>query len=70
MQEIIKSPGSIQRALDKEAHCGRKLNFLLQEIQREANTCSVKANSLEISKSVVQIKEEVEKIREQVQNIE
>ncbi len=59
-----------KEALDKETHCGRKLNFLLQEIQREANTCSVKANSLEISKSVVQIKEEVEKIREQVQNIE
>jgi len=59
-----------KEALDKEAHCGRKLNFLLQEIQREANTCSVKANSLEISKSAVQIKEEVEKIREQVQNIE
>ena len=59
-----------KEALDKDAHCGRKLNFLLQEIQREANTCSVKANSLEISKSVVQIKEEVEKIREQVQNIE
>ncbi|MGB3478855.1 MAG: YicC/YloC family endoribonuclease [bacterium] len=59
-----------KEALDKEAHCGRKLNFLLQEIQREANTCSVKANSSKISKSVVQIKEEVEKTREQVQNIE
>ncbi|MGB3341927.1 MAG: YicC/YloC family endoribonuclease [bacterium] len=59
-----------KEALDNDKHCGRKLNFLLQEIQREANTCSVKANFLEISKSVVQIKEEVEKIREQVQNIE
>jgi uncharacterized protein (TIGR00255 family) len=59
-----------KEALDNDDHCGRKLNFLLQEIQREANTCSVKANFLEISKSVVQIKEEVEKIREQVQNIE
>jgi len=57
-------------ALDKEDHPGRKLNFLLQEIQREANTCSVKANFLGISRAVVRIKEEVEKIREQVQNIE
>jgi uncharacterized protein (TIGR00255 family) len=59
-----------KKALDDDDHPGRKLNFLLQEMQREANTCSVKANFLEISKSVVQIKEEVEKIREQVQNIE
>ncbi len=59
-----------KEALDDENHPGRKLNFLLQEIQREANTCSVKANFLEISKAVVHIKEEVEKIREQAQNIE
>jgi uncharacterized protein (TIGR00255 family) len=57
-------------ALDKEDHPGRRLNFLLQEMQREANTLSVKANYLEISKAVVKVKEEIEKIREQVQNIE
>ena len=57
-------------AVDKEDHPGRRLNFLLQEMQREANTLSVKANYLDISKTVVDIKEEVEKIREQVQNIE
>jgi len=59
-----------KEALNKEKHPGRKLNFLLQEMQREANTCSVKANFLKISKAVIQIKEEIEKIREQVQNIE
>lgn len=59
-----------KEALRKETHPGRKLNFLLQEMQREANTCSVKANFLKISKAIVQIKEEIEKIREQVQNIE
>lgn len=59
-----------KEALNKERNPGRKLNFLLQEMQREANTCSVKANFLKISKAVVQIKEEIEKIREQVQNIE
>lgn len=57
-------------SLKTEDHPGRRLNFLLQEMQREANTLSVKANYLEISKTAVQIKEEVEKIREQVQNLE
>ncbi len=57
-------------ALSHEDHPGRKLNFILQEMQREANTCSVKANCLEISKAIIQIKEEIEKIREQVQNLE
>jgi uncharacterized protein (TIGR00255 family) len=57
-------------ALMSDAHPGRKLNFLLQEMQREANTCTVKANFLKISKTVVQVKEEIEKIREQVQNLE
>lgn len=57
-------------SLDNDMHPGRRLNFLLQEMQREANTLSVKANYLDISKAVVLIKEEIEKIREQVQNIE
>lgn len=57
-------------ALAHEDHPGRKLNFILQEMQREANTCSVKANCLQISKAIIQVKEEIEKIREQVQNIE
>jgi uncharacterized protein (TIGR00255 family) len=49
---------------------GRKLNFLLQEMAREANTMAVKASDAEVSGMVVLIKEELEKIREQVQNIE
>jgi uncharacterized protein (TIGR00255 family) len=49
---------------------GRKLNFLLQEMNREANTIGTKAYSSEISHIVVQIKDEVERIREQIQNIE
>ncbi|UCG93051.1 MAG: YicC family protein [candidate division WOR-3 bacterium] len=57
-------------SLNNDAHPGRRLNFLLQEMQREANTLSVKANYLDISTAVVCIKEEIEKIREQVQNIE
>jgi len=49
---------------------GRKLNFLLQEMNREANTIGSKANDVEIAHAVVTIKEELERLREQVQNVE
>lgn len=49
---------------------GRKLNFLLQEMHREANTIGAKANDANIAHLVVEMKDEVEKLREQVQNIE
>ena len=49
---------------------GRKLNFLLQEMNREINTIGSKSSDLEISRLVVEGKSEIEKIREQVQNIE
>jgi len=53
-----------------EAEPGRKLNFLCQEMNREANTISSKSISTSITHKVVLIKEEIEKIREQIQNIE
>ena len=49
---------------------GRKLDFLLQEFNREANTIGSKGNDLEQARTVVEIKAELEKIREQIQNIE
>ena len=49
---------------------GRKLDFLIQEFNREANTIGSKCSDLEITRHVVDIKAEIEKIREQVQNIE
>jgi uncharacterized protein (TIGR00255 family) len=49
---------------------GRKLNFLVQELNREANTVGSKANNSDIAQLMVGIKEELEKIREQVENIE
>lgn len=58
------------KALQHEDGAGRKLNFLIQEMNREANTIGSKANSAEIAHLVVGIKEELEKIREQLQNIE
>lgn len=56
--------------LENEEVVGKKLNFLLQEMNREANTISTKATHVEISHTVVEMKEEIEKIREQVQNLE
>lgn len=49
---------------------GRKLDFLIQEFNREANTIGSKANDTELSKIVIELKGEIEKIREQVQNVE
>jgi uncharacterized protein (TIGR00255 family) len=49
---------------------GRKLNFLIQEMNREANTIGSKSSATEIAHLVVSMKEELEKIREQLQNIE
>ena len=49
---------------------GRKLDFLVQEMNREANTIGSKANDVEAAKIVVEIKSEIEKIKEQIQNIE
>ena len=49
---------------------GRKLDFLMQELNRETNTIGSKANNARIARIVVNMKGELEKIREQVQNIE
>ncbi|MNI97657.1 hypothetical protein D3C73_1563440 [compost metagenome] len=56
--------------LDAEEPVGRKLDFLIQEMNREVNTVGSKANRYELSRLVVEMKAELEKIREQVQNIE
>jgi uncharacterized protein (TIGR00255 family) len=57
-------------ALKKEGSAGRKLNFLVQEMNREANTIGSKSNDTVISHKVIALKEELEKIREQLQNVE
>ena len=60
MENLIKTGGAI----------GRKLDFLLQELNREANTIGSKSNDVEQARTVVDMKAELEKIREQTQNIE
>lgn len=57
-------------AIEKDDAAGRKLNFLVQEMNREANTIGSKSSDAEIAHLVVRVKEELEKIREQLQNIE
>jgi len=60
MENILKETGGI----------GRKLDFLVQEMNREINTIGSKANDLTVAKCVVNMKAEIEKLREQIQNIE
>lgn len=62
--------GAFASILESDEPVGRKLDFLLQEINRETNTIGSKANSAEIAALVVEAKSELEKIREQIQNIE
>ncbi len=59
-KEILSGGGSV----------GRKLDFIAQEMNREANTILSKANSLDISNTAIDLKTEIEKVREQIQNIE
>ena len=60
----------LREFLNADEPIGRKLDFLVQEMNRESNTIGSKAQDVEIAKRVIAIKAEVEKIREQVQNIE
>ena len=72
-EETVRLKSHIEqfRSLLKEGgQAGRKLDFLVQELNREANTIGSKAQDVEIARIVVSIKAEIEKIREQIQNIE
>ena len=60
----------LENILGEAEGIGRKLDFLVQEMNREVNTIGSKANDLQISKLVVNMKAEIEKLREQIQNIE
>lgn len=72
-EEITRFKSHLQQftaTLSLPGPIGRKLDFLSQELLREANTIAAKASDLSISRQVVEIKTEIEKIKEQVQNIE
>jgi len=59
-----------EKTLESSEPIGKKLDFIVQEMNREVNTIGSKANDLQLTKCVVEIKSEIEKIREQIQNIE
>ena len=61
---------NFEKIVESKEPVGRKLDFLFQEINREANTIASKSNSFAVSTLVVEIKSELEKMREQIQNIE
>ena len=60
----------LRRYLDMQGETGKKMDFLIQEMNRETNTIGSKANDMRIAKIVIGMKNEIEKIREQIQNIE
>ena len=60
----------LKEILQKGGQIGRKLDFLVQEMNREVNTIASKANDIEITGITIEMKSEIEKIREQIQNIE
>ncbi|MEI3356455.1 MAG: DUF1732 domain-containing protein [Clostridia bacterium] len=60
----------LKTLLKSDEAVGKKLDFIIQEMNRETNTIGSKANNLSITNGVVDIKTEIENIREQVQNIE
>jgi uncharacterized protein (TIGR00255 family) len=62
--------GEVRRTLEKGGPCGRRLDFLMQELNREANTLSSKSTSSDTTQSAVQLKVLIEQMREQIQNIE
>ena len=62
--------GQLRELLEAGGAVGRKLDFLIQEFNREANTIGSKCSDVEITRRVVDMKAEIEKIREQVQNLE
>lgn len=62
--------GNMKRTLEEEGSIGRKLDFIAQEMNREANTILSKSNDLQVSDCAIELKTEIEKVREQIQNIE
>ncbi|MGQ0735294.1 MAG: YicC/YloC family endoribonuclease [Acidobacteriota bacterium] len=72
-EEVTRFTGHLDHwdaLVRSEEPCGRKLDFLIQEMNREVNTIASKADGLLVSEAVIQAKAELERVREQVQNVE
>lgn len=70
LQRLEAHTVEVQRVLDKGGVVGRRLDFLMQELNREANTLSSKSVDSEVTQAAIELRVQIEQIREQVQNIE
>src|SRR4051812_5517305 len=70
LQRLVTHIGEFRRVLDKGGACGKRLDFLCQELNREANTLGSKSVANEMTRTSVELKVLIEQMREQVQNIE
>lgn len=72
-EELVRLKSHIEafgELLDSDSPIGKRLDFLVQEMNREVNTTGSKCSDLEITRNVVELKATIEKLREQLQNIE
>jgi uncharacterized protein (TIGR00255 family) len=70
IQRLTSHLDAFEQACKTGEHAGRKLDFIAQEMLREANTIASKANDSEIAKHIVEIKGAIDRLKEQVQNVE
>jgi len=70
IQRLTSHLSAFEEACRKDEHAGRKLDFIAQEMLREANTIGSKANDAAIARSIVEIKGAIDRLKEQVQNVE
>src|SRR3954468_3310201 len=70
IQRLTSHLGAFEEACRRDEHAGRKLDFITQEMLREANTIASKANDAQIARHIVEIKGAIDRLKEQVQNVE
>ena len=70
IQRLGSHLGAFEQACREGEHAGRKLDFIAQEMLREANTIASKANDAQIARHIVEIKGAIDRLKEQVQNVE
>ncbi len=70
IQRLTSHLGAFEEACRRDEHAGRKLDFIAQEMLREANTIGSKANDAAIARCIVEIKGAIDRLKEQVQNVE
>src|SRR5437762_9611267 len=70
IQRLTHHLDAFEQSCRSSEHAGRKLDFITQEMLREANTIASKANDAQIARHIVEIKGAIDRLKEQVQNVE